>query len=236
MEKYGRVGHPPVLSLNSEFDNRKALKDWPESASDKGNMNTTKAGGGDLSLVECFVASFATLDEMSADEVDDPIGWELSVGELDEYGFKRWQPLRVDTPWSALEDIYAKLPGRFPPLYEQLILSYRWGEVDLETYRLLANPPTPNLSGLLGEMSKDPALWKHLLANGYIQFGMGPDTDYDPVCFDVKSRNESGDCRIVKLDHEEILCNERTRVVAELAPTFESLLVHTIEVANRRAG
>jgi hypothetical protein len=33
--------------------------------------------------------------------------------------------------------------------------------------------------------------------------------------------------------HEEILCNERIKVVAELAPTFEQLLRTTIEAANR---
>jgi hypothetical protein len=57
--------------------------------------------------------------------------------------------------------------------------------------------------------------------------------DYDPVCFDLKSRKKNREFSIVKLDHEEILCNERIKVVAELAPTFEQLVKTTIEVANR---
>jgi hypothetical protein len=49
----------------------------------------------------------------------------------------------------------------------------------------------------------------------------------------VKSRKKNREFTIVKLDHEEILSNERTRVVAELAPTFEQLVRKTIEAASR---
>ena len=59
------------------------------------------------------------------------------------------------------------------------------------------------------------------------------DLDYDPVCFDIKSRKLGGDCRIVKIDHEEILCNYRVKVVSELAPSFYQLVQQTIELANR---
>ena len=48
--------------------------------------------------------------------------------------------------------------------------------------------------------------------------------DYDRVCFDLKTRGKNNDCRIVKIDHEEVLCNERLRVVKELAPTFRALV------------
>lgn len=141
--------------------------------------------------------------------------------------------IRVDTPPKALEAIYTKLPGRFPPLYECLVLSYRWAEVDLQSYRLLANPPGPDLSGLLEELSKDSILGNGLLRAGYVRFGMGPDTDYDPVCFDANSRRKDGDCRIVKFDHEENLCNDRVNVTSELASTFEQLVVRTIEAADQ---
>jgi len=72
-----------------------------------------------------------------------------------------------------------------------------------------------------------------LLKNGYMPFGKGPDIYYDPVCFDLKSRKKNREFSIVKLDNEEILCNERIKVVAELVPTFEHLVKTTIELANR---
>jgi len=117
-------------------------------------------------------------------------------------------------------------------LFERLVLSYRWTEVDLQTYRLLGNPPGLDLSGLLEGISGDPGLWEALLPAGYIQFGRGPDLDYDPVCFEMKSQSKGRDCRIVKIDHEEILCNYRVKVVTELAPSFRSLVEKTIALAR----
>jgi hypothetical protein len=103
--------------------------------------------------------------------------------------------------------LYTKLSRRFPPLYERLVLSYRWAEIDLGAYCLLPNPPGPDLSGLLQQISGDPGIWGSLQPGGYIQFGRGPDIDYDPVCFDLSARKKNSEYEIVKIDHEEILCN-----------------------------
>jgi hypothetical protein len=185
-------------------------------------------------LVERFVASFEKLDEMTADEVPDPIAWQLAVGDRDQYDCRRWRPIKVNTEPSSLEPIYSKLPARFPRLFERLVLSYRWAEVDLRSFRLLANPPGSGLDGLLHQMSQDAVLWKCLVEAGYIQFGKGPDIDYDPVCFDVNARKQNRDYKVVKIDHEEILCNDRVQVVAELAPSFERLMERTIEEASSK--
>ncbi len=166
---------------------------------------------------------------MTAFEGIDLIATELASETLGAYGEKHWQPLKVETPRSALDSIYAKLPARFPPLYERLVLSYRWAEVDLGTYRLVANPPGSGVDGLFREMSGDEGLTESLLPAGYIQFGKGPDVNYDPVCFDLNARRKNREFRIVQIDHEEILCNYRIKVVDELAPSFEQLVKHTIE-------
>jgi hypothetical protein len=182
-------------------------------------------------LIERFVASFDKLDEMAEfPEIYQLVG-QLAVGGPDSYGRVRWRPKKVHTDHSQLEFLLSKLPARFPPLFEELVLSYRWAEVDLKSFRLLPNPPGPDLSGLMKQMSKDPALWENLLSAGYIQFGMGPDMDYDPVCFNIRSRTKDRDYKIVKIDHEEILCNNRVKVVAQLAPSFRRLMLQTIERA-----
>jgi hypothetical protein len=183
-------------------------------------------------LIERFVASFEKLDEMAAFGEIDPVVRQLAAGSPDQYGRLRWRPMKTQTDPSQLELLLTKLPARFPPLFEELVLSYRWAEVDLQSFTLLANPPGPDLSGLLKEMSKAPALWGRLLPAGYIQFGRGPNIEYDPVCFDIRSRTKRKDYRIVIVDHEEILCNNRIKVVAELAPSFERLLVQTIDRAK----
>lgn len=181
-------------------------------------------------LLERFIASFEKLDELTAWD-SDPIAKRLAAGNPDQLGFRHWRPIPVNTSASLLDPLYEKLPARLPRLYERLVLSYRWAEVHLKTFTLLANPPGPDLSGLLQQMSRDPALWDALLPSGYIQFGKGPDMDYDPVCFDIKSRKKNGECRVVKIDHEEILCNNRVKLVAELAPSFRELVMQTIDQA-----
>jgi hypothetical protein len=187
----------------------------------------------ELDMIEQFVGTFQKFDEMvsTAGELDS-VAWKLRTVGPDEYGWIEWRPARISTHPKLLDPLYARLPARFPPLYEQLVLSYRWAEVDLQSFRLLANPLGVDLSGLLGEIEKDAGLTESLIPAGYIKFGKGPDMDYDPVCFDIKSRTKREDYRIVKIDHEEILCNYRVKVVAELAPSFEQLIRQTIERAR----
>jgi len=173
------------------------------------------------------------LDGLSVEENLGEHASVFSTGEKNKFGGTVWRPILQTTDATMLNPLYAKLPARFPRLYEKLLLTYRWAEVDLGCYRLFGNPLGTDFLGLLHEISKDKVLSTCLLKNGYIPFGKGPDIDYDPVCFDLKSRKKNREFTIVKLDHEEILCNERTRVVAELAPTFEQLVRKTIEAASR---
>lgn len=188
----------------------------------------------DEELLEKYVATFPVFDEMVANEFSTPTALQLAVKDTDLYDRKLWKPVRVETPVSQLDEVYAELPARFPRLFERMVCSYRWAEVDLGTYRLLANPPGPTLGGLLSQMSQAPTLWEALIPAGFIQFGKGPDLDYDPVCFDIKTRKQGGDCRIVKIDHEEILCNNRVKIVAELAPSFYEWVRETIERAKQQ--
>jgi hypothetical protein len=182
----------------------------------------------DDELIDRFVASFANFDELSAPKELDSVAWQLRTGgDTDQFGYHHWSPAKASLDPSSLDALYAKLPARFPPLYERLVLSYRWAEVDLRLYRLLANPPGIDLSGLLDQMSRAPDFSERLLPAGYLPFGKGPDLDFDPVCFDIKAKTSS-DYRIVKLDHEEILCKNRLKVVAELAPSFRQLVLNTI--------
>jgi hypothetical protein len=151
-------------------------------------------------------------------------------------GISRWRPLNKLTDSSALDRLYAQLPARFPPLFEQLLLSYRWPEVDLHLYRMHGNPIGDDLSGFFERITKDKFLSSFALKNGYIPFGRGGDMDYDPVCFNIKAREKNREYEIVKLDHEEILCNERLRVSATLATTFEQLVLRTIKLAETRVS
>ena len=183
-------------------------------------------------LLGKFVGTFSKLNEMSEPVTAYPMVAEFAVGAIDEFGWAEWQPAKVKTDPRFLDELYSKLPARFPPLFELLLLSYRWAEVELQLYTLLGNPPGLDLSRFFEQISSDSGLWQCLIPAGYIQFAKGPDIDYDPVCFDIKARRKNKDCPIVKIDHEEILCNNRIKVVGELAPTFEDLVRQTIRKAE----
>jgi hypothetical protein len=183
-------------------------------------------------LLTRFIATFGILDEMRASQDLSPIAWQLAAGPADDYGEKIWRPLRRDTEPELLERVYAKLPARFPPLYERLLLTYRWDMVDLEFLRLLPNPPGEDFSELLPK-EKD-FLANFLIKAGYIRFGLGPDIDFDPICFELRSRKKSREFRVVKIDHEDILCREKLTIVSEVAPTFRDLVLKVIELADRK--
>ena len=122
--------------------------------------------------------------------------------------------------------------GRFPPLCEQLVLLYRWadGRSGFVSFagqsRRLRPDGASRGSGERRRTQGEPD------SPGFIQFGQGPDVDYDPVCFDIKPQTPRKDYRIVKLDHKEILCHHRAKVVAEIAPSFEQLVLQN----NRARG
>lgn len=182
-----------------------------------------------------FIDSFGVFDWLGIGREIDVDGdvRPLLIRVWNSNGWSEWRPLAADTPRSALEELYGVVPGPVPPLYERLILSYRWAEVDVGRLRLLANLP-PGLSGLAAAITRDKGLFEELAPAQFVQFGRGPDMDYDPVCFDLNRSLPDGDCPIVKFDHEEILCSRRLVQVAELAPSFRRLVELVIEDADKQ--
>ena len=63
-----------------------------------------------------------------------------------------------------------------------------------------------------------------LLKEGLLPFARPEDWSYDPVCFDYRRSQRKLEPAVVRIDHEEILCNERIRVVEVLAKGFDALL------------
>ena len=110
------------------------------------------------------------------------------------------------------DPLYGKLPGRFPPLFEQLVTGFAWDEeTDLGPLRLLPNPPGSDLSGLREAIFRDPAR----VPEGHIPFALGPDGE--AVCFDSERRRSDRDCPIV-------LVRGSGEVVEEIFPSFRALI------------
>jgi hypothetical protein len=112
----------------------------------------------------------------------------------------------------VFDPLYARLPGRFPPLFEQLVTGYTWEtEVDLGSLRLLPNPPGATLAGLEEALFRLP-----LEPAGCIPFALAPDGA--PVGFDTGRRRNDKDCPIVQAGPS---LEAKT---VEIAPSFKALL------------
>jgi hypothetical protein len=176
----------------------------------------------DRELILRFVGAFGRLDDLVGSSAVHGDLSPLLLLPVDPDDWTEWRPIPADLPREALQELYECVPGPLPPLYERLILSYRWAEVDLVRLRLLANLP-PGLRGLTASITNDPALFETLVPAGFVQFGKGWDMDYDPVCFDLHGRQADGDCRVVKFDHEEILCKPAPEGGSRTGSQFSTL-------------
>lgn len=145
---------------------------------------------------------------------------------------EHFQPpaIRVDLGGAtALDRIYQELPARLPRLYERLLLTFMWDDVELPSLLLLGNP---GLDELLTSLLYDRYLAEALLPNGFIPFGRAPGGGYDPICFNTRGRAGRYDCQIVQADHEDILCHGRLRIREIVAPSFRALVQLMIEAPS----
>jgi hypothetical protein len=123
---------------------------------------------------------------------------------------------------ARLEKLGAGLPKKLPQSFESFLLRYSFPPFDAggiaffgwesdasELFHVL--PPN---EGSLSEL---------LLPAGYVQIGR-PDTgNFDAICLDLNSAKQNRECRIVRTDHEEILCNFRVTITGEVWPSFTNL-------------
>ena len=184
--------------------------------------------------LERFVKSFRIVGDMGFAHLNADAA-ALSCG-TDEHGFETWEPRKVRTERSSLSDLYRQVPGPFPPLFERLLLSYRWATIDLGLLTLLANPMGPGLSGFATGVLRDRGLTELLHPAGLSQFARPSGGEYDPVCFVTSKRTKDGDCPIVRVDHEGILSLHRLDIVGEVAPSFRSIVDRVVAMAEQIAA
>jgi hypothetical protein len=88
---------------------------------------------------------------------------------------------------------------------------------------LFANSGHELFYELADKVFKDKGIFPTLHKNGFLQFGLPHETNYDPVCFHMKRRSRA-DAPIVQLDHEQLVQWSRIRVVREIAPSFAQFM------------
>lgn len=130
-------------------------------------------------------------------------------------------------PWvGPLEE---KLPRRFPAVFQILISRFRFCDFEVGPVMFYGNTGTEIFNELTRRVFADTNMSPALLRSGYLQFGQAAGGHYDPVCFAPRGLNSKNDSRIVRLDHEEILINNRIRVMSEIAPSLEAFIRQALQ-------
>ena len=133
-------------------------------------------------------------------------GWKIVKGD----NSKRIDKLQTQTG----------LP--FPPSFRYFLDNYSFPAFELGPLMFFANTGEDIFWELALRLFKDPHMSPALLRAGFLQIGTPFFHNYDPVCFDCKG--PKAEKRIIQIDHEEILCNDRIQVIGEIAPSFPELL------------
>ncbi len=101
-------------------------------------------GATNSELLKNFIEAFELLDDRWVSQ-GEGAGGDLTpvlAAPWDEQGWSYRRPIKTEVPRTAVaEDLSGLLSAPLPALYEQLVMSYRWAEVDLGRIRLLPNLP-----------------------------------------------------------------------------------------------
>jgi len=72
------------------------------------------------------------------------------------------------------------------------------------------------------------SLSEFLIPAGFVQIGGTDLGGFDAICFDWSKPVQNREYSVVQVDHEDILCNSKVRVVSELWPSFIKLVQETL--------
>jgi len=153
------------------------------------------------------------------------------VGDTGDFGESDWmiKPY-ANVDW--VEPLEQRTGHEFPLAYRSLITRYIFPRFEAGNILFFANTPEGTDCYELRERIFCDETLHYVLSNaGYIQFG-NPDpgsVNYDAACFDM-NHYSNGDCPIVTMDHEYILCDGIIDEVDQIAPSFYDYLKSIVEM------
>jgi hypothetical protein len=145
---------------------------------------------------------------------------EESDGEA-SIGWTDWRIVKHDN-LARIDELQKRIGWPFPPSFQYFLTNYSFPAFESGPLLFFANTGQATFWELEVRLFTDPHLSPALLRAGFLQVGNPFFYNYDPVCFDCKVPEIEK--RIVQLDHEQILCNDRIMIVKEVAPSFPTLL------------
>ena len=182
--------------------------------------------------VDAFVAAVnsSPREELFQNEV--PPECAISVNDEDV----EWRIVPSNgAPW--LPEFEASLPFRLPRTFRSLVARYLFPAFEVAPlYLYSVGVREPKSTGEEFRFAiLDSIMFPFLLAKGLLRFAKPEDWSYDPVCFDFRNSNRKSEPAVVRIDHEEILCNERLRVIETISPAFHELMEDMTRSLKTRA-
>jgi hypothetical protein len=169
-------------------------------------------------LIDSFVYAVNSTPRESMLQEDVPAF--LRDGDPDKLGYLRWNICKAD--FKCLIDAFGqKVARRLPSSYYSFISRYAFPAFQLGPIFFFGNTGDDTKWELSRRIFKDEFMSSRLLQSWYLQIGNPHKYNNDPICFDTKKGTE---CPIVQIDHEEILCNSRIKVIREIAPSFRNFV------------
>jgi hypothetical protein len=126
----------------------------------------------------------------------------------------------------CLPELEALLPFRLPASFRSLIARYLFPAFEAHPLFLYSvGVPDPKSTGEEFRYAIfDAVMFPFLVDKGLLRFARQHDWSYDPVCFGFRNPNRKSEPGVVRVDHEEILCHERLRVIETISPAFHELM------------
>jgi hypothetical protein len=185
--------------------------------------------------VDSFVAAvnLSPREPLFAEEIPEP----CRLPESEWPDAFHWQVVpSAEARW--LSEVEARLSFQLPPTFRSLIARYVFPSFEVGPLTLYSvGVSEPDESGMEFRLAifKDPFMSPFLFKNRLMPFARPADWSYDPVCFDFRSPNRKSEPAVLRIDHEEILCNERLRVVETISPAFHELMEElTLQLQKKR--
>lgn len=155
--------------------------------------------------VDLFVGTVNASRREPLDRDEVPPACLLNEAEL--RGFFHWRIVHSpDANW--LPEIEANLPFRLPLTFRSLLARYLFPSFSvgpLTLYSVGVNDPHTAIE-FRRAIFADRHLSPFLLGHGFIPFARPADWNYDPICFDYRAKVRKSEPPVVRIDHEEILC------------------------------
>jgi hypothetical protein len=142
-------------------------------------------------------------------------------------------PVRKDDNKSRLELFERKLAKRLPQSFESFLSRYSFPAFDVLGITLFPWDSDQNPYIEEASAAKD-SLSEFLIPAGFVQIGRTDLGGFDAICFDWNNPPQNREYRIVQVDHEDILCNSKVRVVAAHWPSFIRLVEHALSTPAPR--